>query len=149
MSSHKPHEAFSECGKAKERVPTFSIRRESFEDKTMTKNTRAPAEFRELDTMDSLVHRMIGEHEKIPIPAGGDGIQRSGTIKKEPVKVTLLPVGPDDPADVFYPDEVDKAQKGMNVEDTLAGRKKRWSNPMGLLKGPLKEGLRGLMYSSR
>ena len=63
--------------------------------------------------------------------------------------MTCLPVGPNDSAEVFYPDEVARSQKEGTVEGGLAGKRKRWSNPMGLLKGPLKEGLRGLVYSSK
>ena len=149
VSSRKSHEAFSEPRRSRERIPTFSIRRDSFDDKATPKNKRAPDNFRELDTMDSVINRMIGDHAKVPSPAGGDGIERKGTLKKQPVKVTSLPVGPDDPAGAFYPEEVEKAQKEVSVEDTLAGKKKRWSNPIGILKGPFREGLRGLVYSSR
>jgi hypothetical protein len=43
-------------------------------------------------------------------------------------------------------DLVDKQQV---VEETLGGRRKRWSNPLGMLKGFSAEGLRNILYSSK
>jgi RhoGEF domain len=150
IPSRKSYEAFSDSRRSRERLPTFEVCRDSFEHKPALKNKLATAhDLPELDTMDSVINRMIGDHNKMPSPAGGDGIRRRGTLKKQPVKATALPVGPNDSAQTFYPEEVEKAQKEAAIEDVLTGKKKRWSNPMALLKRPLKEGIRGLVYSSR
>lgn len=151
VSSRKSYETFSDINRPRERIaPTFEIRRDSVDDKTTPRQQKKTShDVPELDTMDRVVNRMIGDAKGPSFPAN-DGITRKGTLRKQPVQVTALPVGPDDSAEVFYPDEVEKKQGKVRVEDALLGsRKKRWSNPFGMLKGLSAEGFRHMLYSSK
>ena len=148
ISSRKSYDTFSDSRRSREKVSTFEVKTDISGDKHTPKQKK-PDDFRELDTMDTLISRMIGDHTMVPTPVAGYGIKRTGTLRKKPVQVTNLPVGPDDSAEAFYPEEVEKAVKEVTVEDALAGKKKRWSNPIGILRGRVGEGLRGLVYSSR
>jgi hypothetical protein len=128
----------------------FEIKRDSFEDSTVPKPVgKASHDLPELDTMDRVVNRMIGDTKR-PSFSPSDGIKRKGTIHKQPIQVTALPIGPDDPAGAFYPEEVEKKQRQVSVEEALMGSKKRrWSNPFGLLKGLSAEGFRHMLYSTK
>ncbi|RMD41059.1 hypothetical protein DV735_g4075, partial [Chaetothyriales sp. CBS 134920] len=67
LTSRKSSEALSGTRRSRDRVPTFSIRRDSFDEKSQqAKLKRGPEDFRELDTMDSVIHRMIGDHNDAP-----------------------------------------------------------------------------------
>jgi hypothetical protein len=99
--------------------------------------------------MDSVINRMIGDTKR-PSFSSNDGLRRKGTLRKSPIQITALPVGPDDSAEAFYPEEVEKMQRQVGVEEALAGaKKKRWSNPLGLLKRLPADGFRHMLYSSR
>jgi hypothetical protein len=152
ISSKKSYETFSEQSRPRERTqPTFEIRRDSLDEKPTPKpKQKASHDLPELDTMDRVVNRMIGDIKPSSIPLHDDGIKRTGTLHKQPVQITALPVGPEDPAEVFYPEQVEKTQKNGNVEGNLSGSKrKRWSNPFGVLKGLSSEGIRHMLYSSK
>ena len=151
VSSKKSYETFSGTIRSQDRFgPTLEIRRDSFDDRPTPKAKRKTShDVPELDTMDRVVNRMIGD-TKGPSSSSNDRIKRRGTLHKSPIQVTALPVGPDDSADAFYPEEVEKMEKQVKVEEALTGsKKKRWSNPFGLLKGISAEGFRHMLYSSR
>lgn len=151
VSSKQSYETFSEMTRLRNRAaPTFEIRRDSLDDRPALKPQRKDShDLPELDTMDSVVNRMIGDTKR-PSFSSNDGTKRKGTLHNSPIKVTALPVGPDDSAEAFYPEEMEKMQKQVGVEAALTGsKKKRWSNPFGILKGPFAEGFRHMMYSSK
>lgn len=154
VSSKKSYETLSGSRGSRDRIPTFEIRRDSLDERPTPRHKRKTAhDVPELDSMDTLVTRMIGDslpsHALSPITKD-DGIKRTGVLHRQPVQVTSLPVGPDDAAQAFYPEEVEKMQNAISVEESLAGKsKKRWSNPMGLLKGRAAEGFRSMLYSTR
>ncbi|RMZ78367.1 hypothetical protein DV738_g3924, partial [Chaetothyriales sp. CBS 135597] len=150
LTSRKSSEALSGTRRSRDRIPTFSIRRDSFDEKSQQPRTkRGPEDFRELDTMDSVIHRMIGDHNDPPV-TGEAGSEAKEVRTKKSVTVTLLPICPDDPADIFYRDQGEEVQEDCNAK-TVQGveKKRRWSNPISRFKGPLKEGLRGLVYSNK
>lgn len=154
ISTKKSHETLQGSRRERDRIPTFEIRRDSMDDRPTPKpKCKTSHDVPELDSMDALVNRMIGDHlpvQKITPSPKDDGIRRTGVLHKQPVQVTSLPVGPEDSAHAFYPEEVDKMQNVVSVEEALAGKsKKRWSNPMGLLRGRAAEGLRSMLYSTK
>lgn len=152
ITSKKSYETFSEQTRpGHTNLPTFEIRRDSLDDKPTPKPKRKSShDVPELDTMDRVVNRMIGENKVSSQVQHEDGIKRTGTLHKQPVHITALPVGPDDSAEVFYPNQVEKMQKHGAVEENLVGnKKKRWSNPLGVLKGISAEGFRHMLYSSK
>lgn len=154
ISTKKSHETLRETKTERDRIPTFEIRRDSMDDRPTPRRKRQTShDVPELDSMDTVVSRMIGDAlpvHKAPMTPKDDGIVRTGVLHKQPVQVTSLPVGPDDSAHAFYPEEVDKMQNTVSVEEALAGKsKKRWSNPMGILRGRAAEGFRNMLYSSR
>ena len=150
VSSKQSYETFSEMTRLRNRAaPTFEIRRDSLHDRPSRPTRKDSHDLPELDTMDSVVNRMIGDTKRHSF-SSNDGNKRKGTLHKSPIKVTALPVGPDDSAEVFYPEEVEEMQKQVGVEAALTGsKKKRWSNPFGILRGPLAEGFRHMLYSSK
>ena len=151
VSSKKSYETFSEVTRSRDRTPpTFEIRRDSYDDRPTTKPKRKTShDLPELDTMDRVINRMIGDTQR-PSVSSNDGIKRKGTLRKSPIQVTALPVGPDDSAEAFYTDEVEKMQAQVSAEEELAGgKKKRWSNPLGMLKGLSAEGFRHMLYSTK
>lgn len=154
ISTRKSYDTLHEARRARDRVPTFEIRRDSFDDRPTPRPKRKTShDVPELDSMDTVISRMIGDPlpiPKIPSSPKDDGIRRTGVLHKQPVQVTSLPVGPEDSAQGFYPEEVDKMQNNVSVEEALAGKsRKRWSNPMGLLRGRAAEGFRNMLYSTR
>ncbi len=151
LSSKQSYETFSEMTRLGNRAaPTFEIQRDSLDDRPTSKPQRKTShDLPELDTMDSVVNRMIGDTKR-PSLSSQEGIKKRGTLHKSPIKVTALPVGPNDSADAFYPGEVGKMRKQVGVEAALTGgKKKRWSKPFGMLKRPLAEGFRHMLYSSK
>ena len=155
ISTKRSHETLYDSKRDRDHAPTFEIRRDSVDDRPTPRRKRQTShDVPELDSMDTVVSRMIGDalpmtHKVAPTPKD-DGIHRTGVLHKQPVQITSLPVGPDDSAQAFYPEEVDKMQKNVSVEEALAGKmKKRWSNPMVILKGRAAEGFRNMLYSTR
>ncbi|ETN46879.1 uncharacterized protein HMPREF1541_01068 [Cyphellophora europaea CBS 101466] len=153
VSSKKSYETLS-VSRGMDRMPTFEIWRDSVDERPTSRHKRKTShDVPELDSMDTVVNRMIGDSmpmHTIPSTPKDDGIHRTGVLHKQPVQVTSLPIGPDDSAQAFYPEEVEKMQNTISVEESLAGKhKKRWSNPMGILKGRAAEGFRHMLYSTR
>jgi cell pole-organizing protein PopZ len=154
LSTRKSYETLAESKKTRDRSPMFEIRRDSIDETPTPRPKRKPShDVPELDSMDNVVSRMIGDSLPIHVATTttkDDGIRRTGVLHKQPVQVTSLPVGPDDSAQAFYPEAVEKMQNNISVEESLAGKtKKRWSNPIGVLKGRAAEGFRSILYSSR
>lgn len=154
VSSKKSYETLSGSKSSRERIPTFEIRRDSFDERPTPRHRRQTShDVPELDSMDTVVSRMIGDSlptHITPSVTKDDGIKQTGVLHKQPVQVTSLPVGPEDSAQAFYPEEVEKMQNTVSVEESLSGKnKKRWSNPMGLLKGRAAEGWRNMLYSTK
>ena len=153
VSSKKSSETITESERSRERIPTFQIRRDSFSDKVYPKPKRKGShDVPELDTMDSVVNRMIGDalHYSQSTTSGiGDDAKGKGTLKKKQVQIALSPVGPSDLAQAFYATGEEKPEQDVKVEDELTGKKKRWSSPMGILRGRAAEGLRHMLYSSK
>lgn len=153
VSSKKSYETFSESGRSQERVPTFQIRRDSLSDKPTPKPQRKTAhDVPEVDTMDSVVNRMIADNvmfPKTPCSSKDDSFKRKGTLKKRAVQIQSPPIGPHDSAQVFYAHDIEKPEQELKVAEELTGKKKRWSNPIGVLKGRAAESLRHMLYSSK
>ena len=153
VSSKRSSETISESTRSRERIPTFQIRRDSFSDKHTPKPKRKGShDVPELDTMDSVVNRMIGDalHFSESTSSGNeDEAKGRGTLKKKQVQIASLPVGPSDSAQAFYGPKEEKPDQGVKVEDELTGKKKRWSSPVGILRGRAAEGLRHMLYSSK
>ena len=132
----------------KRSAPVFEVRKESLEETPTTK--KKSHDVPEVDTMDSVISRMIGNSgsKKTCSTQSAHKFSRGERRRQIPVQAPHE-VGPEDPADIFYSDEKDKIEKDELVEEGLVGRKKRWSNPIGRLKGLSTEGLRHMLYSSK
>lgn len=152
LSSKKSYDAVSDGRKERETVatPRFEIRKDSYDDMTPSKLKCGKShDLPELDTMDNVVNRMIA----------GAGMSKAVvgnpvTIieKKEPDSGSSHNQRVSKIEEQEKPDQDEKAEqrkKGSIVEQGLGGKKKRWSNPVGLLKGLSSEGFRHMLYSSR
>ncbi|EXJ66304.1 uncharacterized protein A1O5_10456 [Cladophialophora psammophila CBS 110553] len=140
----------SRRSKSKHSTPVFEVRKESLDEVTpaRTKSHEIP----EVDTMDNVVSRMIGNSvsRKLSISQGHHGLARRGTKGQKISHDTAgAEVGPEDPAEIFYAETKEIPEKPEIVEEGLAGRKKRWSNPLGILKVLSADGLRHMLYSSK
>ncbi|EHY60380.1 hypothetical protein HRR83_000140 [Exophiala dermatitidis] len=152
LSSRKSYDGLPESrrSRTKHSTPVFEVRKESLDEciPVRKKSHDVP----ELDTMDSLISRMIGNNhgtKRLSFSHTGNGITRSGTKSKRGQREVVSALRPDDPAEIFYAEEKGCEEKQEIVEDGLTGRKKRWSNPLGILRGLSAEGLRHMLYSSR
>lgn len=114
---------------------TFSIRKRSVD---VTPNRSRPKELPELDTMDSVIERMIGggTGRKRLSFSNGEKLIRKNT-KTRTRRTSSCQIGPEDPAIWFYQDTSNTGEeKDLSTSaDVLNGSKrKRWSNPIGKLK---------------
>jgi len=152
LASRKSYDAFTEGrrSRSKHSAPVFEVRKESFDELTpaRTKSHDVP----EVDTMDSVVSRMIGNSGKkrrISFSPGDNSGVRQGPEFTNPAAQGQPEAGPEDLAEAFCSEERDAVEKQEIVEKGLGGKKKRWSNPIGILKGLSAEGLRHMLYSSK
>lgn len=157
LANRRSYEAFTEGrrSRCKYSVPVFEVRKESFEDSTPAK--QKPHDLPELDTMDNVVSRMIGGHgtKRLSFSHGEHSLLRRVTKSKRSGQARVPKVGPGDPAEIFYGEEKETGETGEmgekqeTIEEGLTGKKKRWSNPLGILKGLSAESLRNILYSSK
>ncbi|KAK4937598.1 hypothetical protein LTR10_021816 [Elasticomyces elasticus] len=151
LSSRKSYEAFTESrrSKSKQSSPVFEVRKDSFDDTAHVK--KKSQDLPELDTMESVVSRMIGSGTKrLSFSHGDANVLSKSSKSKRTGRDPVADVGPDDPAEAFYSEEKDKPRKQEGVEEVLvSGKRKRWSNPLGILKGLSAEGFRNMLLSSK
>lgn len=150
--SRKSYDTSTEGRRRRRKVspPVFEVRKESFEELTPATTRKKSHEMPEIDTMDNLVSRMIGNSgSKKSIFSQGDGSLCKGGTRKRTASDSCNDIDPEDPASMICPEEKDKVEKDEMVEQGLGGKKKRWSNPIGILKGLSSEGLRHMLYSSK
>lgn len=150
--SRKSYDTMTEGRRNKRKAspPVFEVRKESFEELTPGPAREKSHEVPEIDTMDNLVSRMIGNSEsKKPVFSQGDGSSCKQGFGDLRATDTYTNIGPEDPADVVCLEEKDKEEKDEAIEQSLGGKRKRWSNPIGILKGLSSEGLRHMLYSSK
>ena len=129
--------------------PVFEVLRDSFDDVTPARTK--PRDVPEVDTMDNVISRMIGNSmsRKLSVSHGDHGLMRRGTKRQKSVEEAIHKLRPEDPAEIFYSEEKDMPEKQEIIEEALTGRKKRWSNPLGILKVLSGDGLRNMLHSSR
>ncbi|KIW31122.1 uncharacterized protein PV07_02800 [Cladophialophora immunda] len=152
LTSRKSFDLSNESrrSRTKHATPVFEVRKESLDEMTpaRTKSREIP----EVDTMDNVVSRMIGSSvsRKLSISQGHHALARRGT-KSQKISQDAggAEVGPEDPAEIYYAEVKEVPEKPEIVEEGLAGRKKRWSNPLGILKVLSADGLRHMLYSSK
>ncbi|OAP64392.1 hypothetical protein AYL99_00364 [Fonsecaea erecta] len=140
----------SRYNRTKHSTPVFEVRKESLDE--MTPSRTKSREVPEVDTMDNVVSRMIGGSvtRKLAVSQGHHALTRRGTRSHRVSHDAAGPeVGPEDPAEIYYAEAKETPEKPEIVEDGLAGRKKRWSNPLGILKVLSADGLRHMLYSSK
>ncbi|KAI1620539.1 hypothetical protein EDD37DRAFT_158675 [Exophiala viscosa] len=151
LSSRKSYEAFTESrrSKSKQSAPIFEVRKDSFDDTVHVK--KKSQDLPELDTMENVVSRMIGSGTKrLSFSHGDNNVLNKNSKSKRAGQDLVADVGPDDPAEVFYSEEKEKSRKHGGVqEDSISGKRKRWSNPLGILKGLSAEGFRNMLLSSK
>ncbi|EXJ92670.1 hypothetical protein A1O3_01222 [Capronia epimyces CBS 606.96] len=151
LASRKSYDGFPESrrNRIKHPAPVFEVRKESLDE--LTPARKKSHDLPELDTMDSVISRMIGNHgtKRLSLSHADHGLVRKVTKSKRTGQDAGIGVGPEDPAEVFYSEEKGMTEKEEVVEDGLAGRKKRWSNPLGILRGLSAEGFRHMLYSSK
>ncbi|KIX94858.1 uncharacterized protein Z520_09548 [Fonsecaea multimorphosa CBS 102226] len=152
LSSRKSFDLSNESrhSKTKPSTPIFEIRKESLDElpPARTKSREIP----EVDTMDNVVSRMIGSSlsRNVSISQGHHALARRGTKSLKIDQDAGGPeVGPEDPAEIYYAESKEMPEQPEIVEEGLAGRKKRWSNPLGILKVLSADGLRHMLYSSK
>lgn len=150
--SRKSYDTSTEGRRSKRKVspPVFEVRKESFEELAPAPTREKSHEMPEIDTMDNLVSRMIGNSgsKKSVFSQDDRSLWRGGT-RKRTASDSCPNTGPEDPAEIICSGEKDKVEKDDLVEQCLGGKKKRWSNPIGILKGLSSEGLRHMLYSSK
>ncbi|KAJ9500190.1 hypothetical protein H2202_004581 [Exophiala xenobiotica] len=150
MASRKSYEAFSEAGRSssKQSAPIFEVRKDSFDESTAAR--KKSHDVPELDTMDNVVTRMIGSGtRRISFAHGDNSLSSKMSKTKRPIQESVAEVGPEDAAEVFYSENKEPPEKHEIVEEGLAGRRKRWSNPLGILKGLSAEGFRNILHSTK
>jgi hypothetical protein len=141
----------SHGSRMKHSTPVFEVRKDSL-DEAQNSGTK-PREIPEVDTMDTVISRMIGasmgrklsnSHDwpAISISERVGRRHKSGQYAEKDLR-------PEDPAEVFYSDEREMPEAREIVEEGLAGKKKRWSKPLEILKVLSGDGLRNMLYSSR
>jgi len=150
--SRKSYDTSTEGRRRRRKVspPVFEVRKESFEELTPATTRKKSHEVPEIDTMDNLVSRMIGNSgsRKSVFSQCDSTLCKDGT-RKRTVSDSCNHISPEDPADVMCSEEKGRNEKDEMVEQGLGGKKKRWSNPIGILKGLSSEGLRHMLYSSK
>ncbi|OAL39011.1 hypothetical protein AYO20_01762 [Fonsecaea nubica] len=151
LTSRKSFDLSNESRRSRMKYPAhvFEVRKESFDEVTpaRTKSREIP----EVDTMENVVSRMIGSSvtRKLSISPGQHGLAK-GTRGQKVVQDPGGPeVGPEDPAEIYYAEVKEIEEKPEFVEEGLTGRKKRWSNPLGILKVLSADGFRHMLYSSK
>ena len=134
--------------RTKHSPPVFEVRRDSFEDVTPARTK--PRDVPEVDTMDNVISRMIGNSmsRRLSVSYGDHGIVRKGTKRQKSVDEAVHKLAPEDPAEVFYTDAKDTPVKQEMIEEGLGGKKSRWDN-FGILKVLSGDGLRHMLYSSK
>lgn len=139
----------SKRSKMKQHTPVFEVRKESFDEGPLPRTK--PREIPEVDTMDNVISRMIGNNmsRKASVSHEDHEVMKSGTKKQKSGHALPLELAPEDPAEIFYSDERDIPEKQEIIEEGLGGKKKRWSNPLGILKVLSGDGLRHMLYSSK
>lgn len=151
VSSRKSYDGLPEPRRTrvKHSAPVFEVRKESFDD--VIPMRQKSHDLPELDTMDSVVSRMIRNHgtKRLSFSHAEHGLVRKLTKSKRTGQEATSGVGPEDPAEIFYSEEKGAEEKEETVQDGLAGRKTRWSNPLGILRGLSAEGVRHMLYSSK
>ncbi|KAK5047825.1 hypothetical protein LTR84_006490 [Exophiala bonariae] len=144
VASRKSYDTMTDGSRSKRKVspPVFEVRKESFEELTSGPARKKSHEVPEIDTMDNLVSRMIGNSgsKKSGFSQGIGDLTPSHTSNN---------VLPEDPADIVCSEEKEKSEKDEVIEQSFGGKRKRWSNPIGILKGLSSEGLRHMLYSSK
>ena len=135
--------------RTKHTVPVFEVRRESLDEGHPVKTK--PRDIPEVDTMDNVINRMIGSSlpRRVSTSHGSHSLTGRGTKRQKSSQESEVELRPEDPAEVFYSEEKDVPEKQVHVEDGLGGKKKRWSNPLGILKVLSGDGLRHMLYSSK
>ncbi|KAK5442036.1 hypothetical protein LTS15_011083 [Exophiala xenobiotica] len=150
LASRKSYEAFSEAGRSssKQSAPIFEVRKDSFDESTAAR--KKSHDVPELDTMDNVVTRMIGSGtRRISFAHGDNSLSSKMSKTKRPIQESVTEVGPEDAAEVFYSESKELPEKHEIIEEGLAGRRKRWSNPLGILKGLSAEGFRNILHSTK
>lgn len=150
LTSRKSYEAFTESrrSKSKQSVPIFEVRKDSVDDAAPTR--KKSHELPELDTMESVVSRMIGSGaKKLSFSQGEGSLLNKGSRQKRSMQRSTPELGPEDPAEMFYADDKERPGQYESAEQVLGSKKKRWSNPFGLLKGLSAEGFRNILYSTK
>lgn len=153
LASRKSFDAPTEGRRDRIRHPTpvFEVRKQSFDE--LTPARKKSHDLPELDTMDSVISRMIGGSgsKRLSFTQGDGSLLRRGTRSRKNGPEAASEVGPEDPAEIFYSEAKENGmgpEKLEIVEEGLAGRKKRWSNPLGILKVLSADGFRHMMYST-
>jgi hypothetical protein len=136
----------------KESPPMFEVLRDSSEEPRPAAKTK-PREIPEVDTMDTVVARMIGGGSKptfIPVEQQGGHVHWGGSMLQEYVDEQRHKLAPEDPVDVFYSNSTDIStiKRGV-IENGLGGKRSRWGNSLNALKALSGDGLRHILYSSK
>ncbi|RVX68219.1 hypothetical protein B0A52_08728 [Exophiala mesophila] len=151
IASRKSYDTFAENYRTKNKAstPVFEVRKESLEEPSPA-GSKAH-DIPEVDTMENLVSRMIGSGNKRQPVAAGEARSLTKIDTKQGGADTrrVEDIGPEDPADVFYADDRQSLEGDEVVQASLGGKRKRWSNPIGKLRGLSAEGLRHMLYSSK
>lgn len=162
VSSQKSHETLFDRRKP---TPTFRVKKENIKTPKSVRQNR-PKGWSELDSMDTVVGRMIGggtTGSKRLSFSSGDKSRRRGTKNSTIRSHAMHQVGPDDPASIFYADDGSKEEtendmsnsksfnRATKIEQGLGGtgKRKRWSNPIAMLKEIGSDGLRNILHSSK
>jgi hypothetical protein len=139
--------------KSKASVPVFEVRRESFDDMASTK--KKSHDVPEVDTMDNVVNRMIGNsgNKRLSFSQNNHTVLRRSTKNGRDAGGPQMVVGPKDPADIFYSDETDQQEQDSDIvvrdDNHAGGKRRRWSKPINKLRDLSTEGLRNILYSSK
>ncbi|KAJ9616288.1 hypothetical protein H2200_000006 [Cladophialophora chaetospira] len=139
----------SRRSRTKQSTPVFEVRKESIEEGQPTRSK--PREIPEVDTMDNVISRMIGHSvsKRLSGSHADQNLTRKETRRQKSVQESDHELRPEDPAEIFYSEEKEAPEKEEVIEEGLAGKKKRWSNPLGILKVLSGDGFRHMLYSSR
>ena len=135
--------------RTKHSTPVFEVRKESLDEVQPAKTK--PRDIPEVDTMDNVISRMIGNSVSRRLSGShkDHNVMRRGTERQKSRQDLEHELRPEDPAEVFYSAPKDVPEKQEVVEDGLGSKKKRWSNPLGILKVLSGDGLRHMLYSSK
>lgn len=141
---------------------TFTIMKNSLDGPFCNRNNKVK-ELPEIDTMDSLIERMINGGsipKKRSSFSSSEKHVRRNTKSSRPRRASTCDVGPEDPATIFYQGKdqsdicvkdfdhcVDKYKEDTSQETGL--RKKRWSNPVARLVGLGSNSIKHMLNSSK